>query len=148
MVKAGRASIKRGKPSYFMSILGVTLVLFLMGIGSFVVASLGNTRPQAAEKQFVLLMKATGPDFAKKVEEPEGQRLVAAHFKKLQDLTEQGVCIFSGHTTNAGDSGFGIIVLRAESETAAQKIIDNDDLVRAGLIRGTVFPFQVVTSGK
>ena len=32
MVKAGRASIKRGKPSYFMSILGVTLVLFLMGI--------------------------------------------------------------------------------------------------------------------
>jgi cell division transport system permease protein len=32
MVKAGRASIKRGKPSYFMSILGVTLVLFLMGV--------------------------------------------------------------------------------------------------------------------
>jgi cell division transport system permease protein len=32
MVKAGKASIKRGKPSYFMSILGVTLVLFLMGI--------------------------------------------------------------------------------------------------------------------
>ena len=32
MVKAGRASIKRGKPSYFMSILGVTLVLFLMGL--------------------------------------------------------------------------------------------------------------------
>jgi cell division transport system permease protein len=32
MVKAGRASIKRGKPSYFMSILGVTLVLCLMGV--------------------------------------------------------------------------------------------------------------------
>ena len=32
MVKAGRASIKRGKPSYFMSILGVTIVLCLMGI--------------------------------------------------------------------------------------------------------------------
>jgi cell division transport system permease protein len=32
MVKAGRASIKRGKPSYFMSILGVTIVLCLLGI--------------------------------------------------------------------------------------------------------------------
>ena len=32
MVKPGRASIKRGKPSYFMSILGVTIVLCLMGI--------------------------------------------------------------------------------------------------------------------
>lgn len=32
MAKAGAASIKRGKPSYFMSILGVTLVLFLLGL--------------------------------------------------------------------------------------------------------------------
>lgn len=32
MAKPGKASIKRGKPSYFMSILGVTLVLFFLGI--------------------------------------------------------------------------------------------------------------------
>jgi cell division transport system permease protein len=32
MSDSGKASIKRGKPSYFMSILGVTLVLFLLGI--------------------------------------------------------------------------------------------------------------------
>lgn len=32
MAQAGKASIKRAKPSYFMSILGVTLVLFLLGI--------------------------------------------------------------------------------------------------------------------
>jgi cell division transport system permease protein len=32
MVRSGKASIKRGKPSYFMAILGVTLVLCLMGI--------------------------------------------------------------------------------------------------------------------
>ncbi len=32
MSQAGKASIKRSKPSYFMSILGVTLVLFLLGI--------------------------------------------------------------------------------------------------------------------
>lgn len=32
MAQSNKASIKRGKPSYFMSILGVTLVLFLLGI--------------------------------------------------------------------------------------------------------------------
>lgn len=32
MSQPGKASIKRGKPSYFMSILGVTLVLLLLGI--------------------------------------------------------------------------------------------------------------------
>ena len=45
MPQPGKASIKRGKPSYFMSILGVTLVLFLLGIiGWFVINAnkLGN----------------------------------------------------------------------------------------------------------
>ncbi|TCJ18835.1 FtsX-like permease family protein [Flaviaesturariibacter flavus] len=32
MAQSGRASLKRGKPSYFMSVLGVTLVLFLLGV--------------------------------------------------------------------------------------------------------------------
>jgi cell division transport system permease protein len=32
MAQSGRSAGKRGKPSYFMSILGVTLVLFLLGI--------------------------------------------------------------------------------------------------------------------
>jgi len=32
MAQPGKVSIKRGKPSYFMSILGVTLVLFFLGI--------------------------------------------------------------------------------------------------------------------
>ena len=37
MAQTGRASIKRGKPSYFMSILGVTLVLFLLGLIGWIV---------------------------------------------------------------------------------------------------------------
>lgn len=32
MAQSGKASIKRGKPSYFMSVVGVTLVLFFLGI--------------------------------------------------------------------------------------------------------------------
>jgi cell division transport system permease protein len=32
MSQSGKASIKRGKPSYFMSILGVTLVLLVLGL--------------------------------------------------------------------------------------------------------------------
>src|SRR5215470_13069487 len=99
-------------------------LLFLAAVAPFVVTSIATGRQQAAEKHFALLMKATGPEFARKVEEPEGRRLVAEHLKKLQALTQEGVCIFSGRTTNAGDSAFGIIVVRAESEAAAQKIID------------------------
>jgi cell division transport system permease protein len=37
MSDSGKSSIKRGKPSYFMSVLGVTLVLFLLGIMGWLV---------------------------------------------------------------------------------------------------------------
>jgi uncharacterized protein YciI len=91
-------------------------------------------------------MKATSQEFSRKIEEPQGQRLLAEHFKRLQTLTKEGVIIFSGHSLNMDETGFGLIVVRAESETAARKVIDEDQLVKAGLVRGTVFPFQVITS--
>jgi uncharacterized protein YciI len=93
-------------------------------------------------------MKATGPDFFAKTQEPDGKQMVEKHLKKLQALTQQGVCLFSGHTLVTNESGFGIIVVNVQSEAEAQKIIDDDDLVKAGLVRGTIFPFQVVTAGK
>ncbi len=36
MVQIGKASAKRSKPSYFMAILGVTIVLFFVGIFGWV----------------------------------------------------------------------------------------------------------------
>ena len=128
-----------------LSIIVAAAVLIIAT--SLAVASFGRV-PQQSQKQFALLMKATGPEFFKKTQEPEGKQLVDKHFKKLQALTQQGVILFSGHTLVTDESGFGIIVVRADSEAQAQKIIDDDDLVKAGLVRGTVFPFQVVTLGK
>ena len=121
---------------------GVLVIVMSLAVVSFPRAL------QPPQKQFVLLMKATGPDFFKKTQEPQGRQLVEKHFKKLQGLTLQGVCLFSGHTLVTDESGFGIIVVRVGTEAEAQKIIDDDDLVKAGLVRGMVFPFQVVTSGK
>src|SRR5262245_21081294 len=120
----------------------VLIVITFFSVGSF------GRGPQQSQKQFALLMKATGQEFFKKTQEPDGRELVEKHCKKLQALTQQGVILFSGHTLVTNESGFGIIVVRAESQAEAQKIVDDDDLVKAGLIRGTVFPFEVVTSAK
>jgi cell division transport system permease protein len=52
MSQAGKSSIKRGKPSYFMSILGVTLVLFLLGIIGWLMINankLGNYFKESVE---------------------------------------------------------------------------------------------------
>lgn len=42
MSKSSKSSIKRGKPSYFMSILGVTLVLFVLGIIGWLIINAGK----------------------------------------------------------------------------------------------------------
>jgi uncharacterized protein YciI len=125
----------------------LTAVLTVLVSLSFGVVSSAK-RQQQTEKQFALVFKVTGPEFFKKTQEPDGKQLVDKHFKKLQALTQQGVCLLSGHTLVTDESGFGIVIVRVESEAAAQKIVDDDDLVKAGLVRGRVFPFQVVTSGK
>ncbi len=39
MSQIGKASTKRGKPSYFMSVLGVTIVLFFIGIFGWIFLS-------------------------------------------------------------------------------------------------------------
>ena len=52
MAQPGKGSGKRDKPSYFMSILGVTLVLFLLGIIGWLVINankLGNTFKENVE---------------------------------------------------------------------------------------------------
>jgi len=42
MTESRKASIKRGKPSYFMSVLGVTLVLFVLGIIGWLIINAGK----------------------------------------------------------------------------------------------------------
>jgi cell division transport system permease protein len=42
MAQFGKASTKRGKPSYFMSILGVTLVLFVLGLIGWLIINAGK----------------------------------------------------------------------------------------------------------
>ena len=57
MSQSGKASIKRGKPSYFMSILGVTLVLFFLGIIGWLVINankLGNHFKESVEVRVFL----------------------------------------------------------------------------------------------
>ena len=79
-----------------LSILIVTFIL--VATASLAFAALGR-RTQQSQKQFALLLKATGPEFFKKTQDPDGKQMVEKHFKKLQALTQQDVCLFSGHTS-------------------------------------------------
>jgi cell division transport system permease protein len=55
MSQSAKASIKRGKPSYFMSILGVTLVLFLLGIIGWLIINASKLGQQFKENVRVVM---------------------------------------------------------------------------------------------
>src|SRR5687767_7863154 len=67
MAQTGKGSLKRGKPSYFMSILGVTLVLFLLGIIGWLVINatkLGQYFRESVEVRAYLRGNVTSQDSA------------------------------------------------------------------------------------
>jgi cell division transport system permease protein len=65
MAQIGKASSKRGKPSYVMSIIGVTLVLFLLGIVGWLVinaSKLGDYFRENIEVKVFLTDRVVGKD--------------------------------------------------------------------------------------
>jgi uncharacterized protein YciI len=65
------------------------------------------------------------------------------HFSYLKELVEQGVVILAGRTLNTDPSSFGIVVFNADSDAAAQAIVDADPAVVGGVMRAALFPYRV-----
>lgn len=66
MAQFGKAASKRGKPSYFMSVLGVTLVLFLLGIVGLLTINSRKLMQYFKESVEVqLFLKTNTPDTAR-----------------------------------------------------------------------------------
>ncbi len=66
----------------------------------------------------------------------EERKVTSEHFEYLQGLTRAGVVLLAGRTLNTDPSSFGIVLLRAESEAAARRIMLNDPVVRPSMLDG------------
>lgn len=69
--------------------------------------------------------------------------IVGEHFNYLQKLMADGVLILAGRTQDVDPDGMGIVIFQAESEDAAQAIMQNDPAVNAGVFSAKLFPYRV-----
>src|SRR5215475_2541332 len=120
-------------------LLSSALIAFIL---TGITAAVSTTRAQQNQSLFIGLFKAKNPEFARKGPRPEDMPVVREHFEYFQKLSADGVSIVAGHTLNHDESAFGIAIVRADSENAARKILNDVPLVRAGLLSVTVFPFE------
>ena len=124
------------KKRILISSVLVTLILTCL------IGGLASANGQEKQSLFVGIFKATNPDFVSKGPQPKDMPVLRQHVEYLQRLTDQGIAIVAGHTTNHDENAFGLAVVRADSENSARKILEEDALVRAGLLTVTVFPFE------
>ncbi len=113
-------------------------------VALILIASTIQSRQSQVQSQglFIGIFKPTNPDFVKNGPSPEQMPLIKKHVEYLQGLTDRGISIVAGHTTNHDANAFGLVLVHADSETAARKIMEEDALIHAGILTVTVFPFE------
>lgn len=70
-------------------------------------------------------------------------KIVAEHFTRLQQHTEDGKVILAGRTQGMTEEDFGIVIFEAASEEEAHTFMEQDPTVRDGIMTATLFPYRV-----
>ena len=98
--------------------------------------------PDSAQ-QYLYKIQPVRPAMLTDSPTPEEEAITAQHFAYLQDLTQKGVVILAGRTTNDDYSSFGIIIFQAESEAAARQIVEDDPVVKNRVMRAELYPYRI-----
>lgn len=62
------------------------------------------------------------------------------HFAYLQDLTKKGIVQLAGPCE---DESFGVIILKAENDEEAKRIIENDSSIKANVMSYEIHPLRI-----
>lgn len=71
------------------------------------------------------------------------RKTVEEHFAYLKQLTNAGTVLLAGRTRNTDTSSFGIVILSADSEEAARRIMNEDPAVKGRVFRAELFPYRM-----
>ena len=69
--------------------------------------------------------------------------ILEAHVTYLEQLSEKSIVLLAGRTQTVDESTFGLVILKAESESIAQGIMKNDPAVKGGVMHAVLFPYKI-----
>ena len=73
--------------------------------------------------------------------------IIEAHGEYLDRLAAHNVVKLAGRTLIEGDQSFGIVVLEADSDMHARRIMNEDPAVANGVLHAELFPFRIAVTG-
>jgi uncharacterized protein YciI len=94
-------------------------------------------------REFVYMVRPTRIEMLMVGPNAEETKILTDHFDYLKDLTQKKVVILAGRTLTSDESGFGIVIFKANSEDDARRIMENDPAVEHGIMHAELFPYKV-----
>jgi uncharacterized protein YciI len=113
-----------------------------------VVQPLPAQTPEAKPKQFIYVLRLVPRLYDDKNWTKEDEMALSRHFTRFKHAIETGELILAGRTSEPGDKTFGIAIFEAKDEAAAQKFMESDPAVVAGLMTAELHPFAVALERK
>ncbi|HZQ36227.1 MAG TPA: YciI family protein [Dehalococcoidia bacterium] len=97
------------------------------------------------KRQYIGRLTPIRPDLLSAGPTPEELAIIRDHAARLQRLTDEGTVAVVGRTTNRSADAWFIAIFWAESDAAAQALLDADPCVARGVMRAELFPFELLT---
>lgn len=93
--------------------------------------------------QWLYRLRPTRPDMLAAGPTEDEQRIVGAHFERLQALAADGVVQLAGRTLTDDETTFGVVILTAPDEATARLLMASDPAVAGGVMSAELFPFRI-----
>ena len=88
------------------------------------------------EKKSYVIMLRPAPAYG----EEDTEKIVAEHFKYLQDLQEKGILIMAGRFS---DVLIGLSIIQTENYEKAIEIMHGDPAVQANVFHAELYPWSI-----
>ena len=104
--------------------------------------------PAAKPKHFIYVLHLVPRLHDDKAWTAEDKAAVDRHLANFKAAVQSRQLILAGRTREPGDKTFGIAIFEASDEAAAQKFMETDPAVVAGVMTAELHPFAVVLERK
>ena len=96
---------------------------------------------------FMYILRVTRPELLTAGPTDEEAAVIARHEAFLTELRDAGNLVLAGRTSAPDYGTYAVIVLRAESEAAARRIVSGDPVVAERVMRAELDAYRVSLAG-
>ncbi|MEM7080047.1 MAG: YciI family protein [Pseudomonadota bacterium] len=93
--------------------------------------------------QFIYALKAVRLEMLTDAPTTDEVDVLQAHGQYLADMASRDQVLLAGRTQTADAQTFGIVIVAADGEAQARRVMDEDPAVAAGVMTATLYPFQI-----